>query len=146
MARNLNELIGAEDAGYVAPLLHNEAFRRGADSQLAATDLAAARAQDAAAAHEDYSTTIRMFAAVKRGLAALVKRFPETAKHTDEAARQMDMAMSCVVGDVPDAVVRTGPAPSPFLRAPAPVNTPVTPAPAPHNVPAQESTRSRWGR
>ena len=128
MARNLNQLIGAEDAGYVAPLLHNEAFRRGADSQLALADDAAVKAATAASLHEDYAATIRLFASVKRGLAAIVKRFPEAAPFTDEAAKQVDMAMQAVVGDVPVPVAPVapaaaragGPAPSPFLKSQPP--------------------------
>src|ERR1700688_3527916 len=132
MARNLNQVVGAEDAGYVAPLLANDRFRRGAAEQLALADDAAAKAATAASLHEDYSSTIRLFASVKRGLAAIVKRFPEAAPFTDEAAKQVDMAMQAVVGDVPapapaptpgqqvQSSLRTGapsgPAPSPFLK------------------------------
>jgi hypothetical protein len=136
MARNLNDLVGAEDAGYVGPLLANDRFRKGADSQLAANADAEDRAAKAASAHEDFAATIRMFASVKRGLAAIAKRFPESAKHTDESAKQMDMAMQCVVGDDPNAPAASrGPAPSPFLSAQRPASG--TPSPLPPSQPGR---------
>lgn len=112
MARNLNEVVGADDAGFVGPLLNNDKFRKGADAQLAAADDKERQAAQAAATHEDFLSTVRMFAGVKRGLAAVAKRFPEASRYTDEAAKQVDMAMQAVVGQDPAAK-------SPFLTAPA---------------------------
>jgi len=123
MARSLQELVGAQDAGDVSPLLANEAFRRRADLALQDADTASLRAAQAASVNEDYAGIVRMFAAAKRSLREIAKRYPEAARHTGEAALAVDRAMACVVGDDPSRVV-----PGTVTNAPArPAGTPPSP-------------------
>lgn len=130
MARTLNELVNAQDAQHVQPLLANESFRRRADVALANADDAQKRAAAAAAADEDFSGIVRMFASAKSALAAISKKFPESARFTDEAAKQIDLAMQVAVGEAPVQESAPGTTPSQGVSQSLRSQAPATPQPS----------------
>jgi hypothetical protein len=113
----------------LAPLVANSTYQKAVDAELALRDKAAEAAAAVAALQDDLHTGVAPFAAAMSGLRAVAKRFPETAKFIDEAAKQVQLAMGVVAYNPPPVAkplppaTATGVAPTP----PAPPQPLVTP-------------------
>jgi hypothetical protein len=135
----LQSLITASgtNSGDLAPLAANTTFERSVNAELAARDAVVVATEARAARSEDLISAVSLFAGAMRSIRAVAKRFPETAKFMDEAAKQVQGAMGAAAynpqplpGDT--RVVATTPLPpKPVTPAPTPVVPPKPPAPLP---------------
>jgi hypothetical protein len=129
----VQSLITASGSSDLAPLAANDTFTRIANVELAARDANAAAAEAAVARTEEVSSAVNLFASAMRSVRAVAKRFPETSKFTDEAAKQLSLAMSAVAYNPQPLPTDAKPTPTTTLR-PLPATTatgtvPVAPAP-----------------
>jgi hypothetical protein len=136
----LSTLISASGTGSgdLAPLAANTTFERSVNAELAARDAVVLATEARAARTEDLVAGVSLFAGAMRSIRAVAKRFPETSKFMDEAAKQTQAAMGAaaynpqpLVTDKDGRLVAPG---TPVL-ATVPVQ-PVTPKPAPTPLPA----------
>jgi hypothetical protein len=127
-------------SGDLAPLAANTTFSNSVNAELAARDAVVLATEARAARTEDLVAGVALFAGAMRSIRAVAKRFPETSKFMDEAAKQVQGAMGAAAynpqplpGDT--RVVATTPLPpKPVTPAPTPLpaSVPVTqPKPAP---------------
>src|ERR1700691_1505678 len=136
----LQSLISASgtNSGDLAPLAANTTFERSVNAELAARDAVVVATEARTARSEDLISAVSLFAGAMRSIRAVAKRFPETSKFMDEAAKQTHAAMGAaaynpqpLVTDKEGGLVAPG---TPVL-ATAPVQPvtpkPVTPAPTP---------------
>ena len=95
MPNNLQSAIAATpNSGDLSPLAANETFRAAVDAELAIRAAAAAAAEAAAAKVEEVASGVRVFASAMSSIRAVAKRFPECAAYVNEAAKQVQLAMS----------------------------------------------------
>ena len=83
------------------PLAANETYRRAVDAELAAREASAAAAAAVAERTEDLYSGVRPFATAMSAIRAVAKRFPETSKHMDDAAKSVQAAMGIVAYNPP---------------------------------------------
>ena len=118
---NLQSVIASTpNSSDLSALGANETFRAVVDAELAAKANAAA----AAAAHndriEDVASGVQTFSSAMSAVRNLGKRFPECVAFTNEAAKQIQLAMGVVHYNVPKT---PAPAPTTAATAPAPIGT-----------------------
>jgi hypothetical protein len=83
-------------AADLAPLVANDTYRKAVDAELAVREKASVAAAAEAARTEELHAGVAPFATAMGGIRAVAKRFPEASKFTDEAAKQMQLAMGAV--------------------------------------------------
>ncbi len=83
------------------PLAANETYRRAVDAELAAREASAAAAAAVAERTENLYSGVRPFATAMSAIRAVAKRFPETSKHMDDAAKSVQAAMGIVAYNPP---------------------------------------------
>jgi hypothetical protein len=136
-------------SGDLAPLAANTTFSNSVNAELAARDAVVLATEARAARTEDLVAGVALFAGAMRSIRAVAKRFPETSKFMDEAAKQTQAAMGAaaynpqpLVTDKDGRLVAPGTpvlatapvqpvTPKPVTPAPTPVVPPKPPAPLP---------------
>lgn len=83
------------------PLAANETYRRAVDAELAAREASAAAAAAVAERTENLYSGVWPFATAMSAIRAVAKRFPETSKHMDDAAKSVQAAMGIVAYNPP---------------------------------------------
>jgi hypothetical protein len=119
--------VAGPNASDLAPLAANATYSKAVNAELAARDTAAVAAAAVVARDTDLYTGVQPFAAAMGGLRSVAKRFPETVKLIEEAAKLVQQAMGIVAYN-PPPLTPTPPTPTP---APAPIPIPAVPPPTP---------------
>jgi hypothetical protein len=136
----LQSLITAFGAGSgdLSPLAANTTFERAVNAELSARAAVVVAAENLAATTDDLTSGVAVFSGAMRAIRLVAKRFPETAKFADEAAKQVQLAMG-VVAYNPQPVGVVNPTAVPAPAAPEPLwRRKWTPPPA---APAAASTK-----
>jgi hypothetical protein len=135
---HINSTAGISAAD-LSPLVANDTYRSAVDRELALREAATVAAAAALAREDELLSATQPFATAMGAIRAIAKRFPETAKFMDEAAKAVQAAMG-VVAYNPQPIAEAKPA-TPPSHTPAPGNEPwrrkwQAPTPAPTPTPA----------
>jgi len=132
MAPTLQSYINATagpNAADLSPLVTNDTYRKAVDQELAVREAATTAATAAAAREADLFSGVQPFASAMGAIRTIAKRFPETSKHMDDAAKAVQAAMG-VVAYNPQPLPQPTPA-TPLPSADSRVHVAERPIPAP---------------
>jgi len=91
----VNEVAG-KNAGDLQPLVANDTYSRAVNAELTSRAATVTATAAELARHEDVSSGVAAFSTAMGAIRAVAKRFPETAKHMDDAAKSVQLAMGVV--------------------------------------------------
>jgi hypothetical protein len=125
--------VAGSSASDLTPLAANDTFRRAVDAELSAREAQANAAAIAASRLDDLYSSVSPFASAMGAIRAIAKRFPETSKFMDDAAKSVQGGMGVVLYNPPST--------TPVTPVTPPVKPP-TPPPAPLPLPTVNATGS----